>query len=453
MEDQYVQFNTNISDYTIADLFNLLDITVTKNTEVNDVKNEIKTKTQKLIDQFTELNKPTIVDFFKNIRASLLGTDEDTTLTSAEKLLIELDKSYKPFSNKNFITSSDNLFSHNSGAGNPLNRKTVTKLLNIDSRFRENYSTTSSTNFIINLPYSINNVIETRLCDLEFPTTYHPITNANQNNYFWFATYTQSQITSQTPNIYYFIVPDGNYYFDNLIKLMNTTFKSINTNELLVGDFNPLPISAFFDLNYNNLGGVGNGTGHLSMGLIPSNTDDVSLNRIQNIVKIEFNFDSPPIPGVTTSTRVVKDNLKYLYYQSSTVPVEQRFGWMLGFRQKHYTTDLYYISESILDITGPKYLYLIIDDFNQNTNINFIDTSKYGLLPDNIIARISVKCAAFNIQSQNDFSVYSEPRYYYGPVNISKIQIRVIDEFGRTLDINSNDFSFTLRMTTIYSVT
>jgi hypothetical protein len=94
-----------------------------------------------------------------------------------------------------------------------------------------------------------------------------------------------------------------------------------------------------------------------------------------------------------------------------------------------------------------------VDDFNKSMNINFLTASAKGLLSDNIIARISQKGQLFSIQSQNDFSVYAEPRYYYGPVNISKIQVKIIDEYGRIVDLNNKDFSFTLRLTTIYSVT
>ena len=249
---------------------------------------------------------------------------------------------------------------------------------------------------------------------------------------------------NNNPNISYFIIPDGNYYFENLITLMNRIFKEINEN---------LPISAYCDLNYNNIGNIGTGTGKVSIGILPNSTEDNSLNIIEQIVQFELNFDSQPLPNETQSTRVVDPDLIEKYYQTSTVPLEQRFGWMIGYRNPHYRTSLYYISESIIDLSGPKYFFLIVDDFNQNTNINFINTSKYGLLPDNIIARISVKCPVFSSQAENDYSVYSEPRYYYGPVNVSKLRVKVIDEYNRIINLNSNDFSFTLRMTTIYSIT
>jgi hypothetical protein len=150
-----------------------------------------------------------------------------------------------------------------------------------------------------------------------------------------------------------------------------------------------------------------------------------------------------------------------LYNIESTLDYKQLFGWIIGYRQPDYknatidpvTLQMYYKSESVLDLSGPKYLFLIVDDFNKSMNINFLTASVKGLLADNIIARISQKGQLFSIQSQNDFSVYSEPRYYYGPVNISKLQVKLIDEYGRLVDLNNKDFSFTLRLTTVYSVT
>jgi hypothetical protein len=72
-------------------------------------------------------------------------------------------------------------------------------------------------------------------------------------------------------------------------------------------------------------------------------------------------------------------------------------------------------------------------------------------IESNTIARISLKSPPFNIQTQNDFSVYTEPRYYFGPVTISKFNISLRDEYKRIIDLNKNDISFTLRLTIIYS--
>ena len=137
----------------------------------------------------------------------------------------------------------------------------------------------------------------------------------------------------------------------------------------------------------------------------------------------------------------------------STIPYIQRCGWMLGFRNGYYSNSTYYMTESILDILGPKYVYLVVDDLNSSSNINFFSSSEDSLLNGNILARISLKGYPFSIQAQGDFGIYTEPRYYYGPVNIHKLGVKMIDEFGRVVSINGMDFSFTLSLTTIYSQT
>ena len=128
-------------------------------------------------------------------------------------------------------------------------------------------------------------------------------------------------------------------------------------------------------------------------------------------------------------------------------------GWMLGFRKDRYINNPSYTTEGILDILGPKYLYLVLDDLQKSSNINFFGNSERSLLNGNILARISLKSYAFSVQSQGDFRVYTEPRYYYGPVNIHKLEVKVIDEYGRVVNINGSDFSFALSLKTIYSQT
>lgn len=450
MED--LNFNTDISSYTLDELFSLLDIKITETSDKNTIKKLIVERCDKFIHQFVEAKRYGIADFFRTIKQELLGNSVEGVLTTSQQLLLSYDKNYNPLS-KIKPSTGDSLYDSNTGSGNPINRKTVSKLLNIDSRFRYNYSATTSTDYLIDLPYQINNVIEIKLCDLELPSTYHPINTTYNNNYFWVSTYSSQQLLTNQPDIYYLHIKSGNYYFDNLVTQVNEIFKRIRASDTDENIYDELPISMSFDLNYNNLGGVGNGTGKVSIGLF--STKDASLNDAlpYPIVRMEINFEAPELPGISYSKKINDVETKRLYYEKSTIPKEQRLGWMFGFREGYYGGALYYISESVLNVLGPQYLFLIVDDFNKSNNVNFISTSRYGLLPDNIIARISLKGSAFSIQAQNDFSVYAEPRYYFGPVNINKLHIKIVDEFSRILDLNQTDFSFTLRMTTIYSAT
>jgi len=64
---------------------------------------------------------------------------------------------------------------------------------------------------------------------------------------------------------------------------------------------------------------------------------------------------------------------------------------------------------------------------------------------DNIIARISVIDTKYNIISNfNNDSHGTQTRVYTSRSNIDKLHIRLLDEYGKVLDLNGLDISFTL---------
>jgi hypothetical protein len=43
-------------------------------------------------------------------------------------------------------------------------------------------------------------------------------------------------------------------------------------------------------------------------------------------------------------------------------------------------------------------------------------------------------------------------REYMGPVNLNNLNIQLLDEFGRVVNLNNMDFSFCLQLTTVYNI-
>lgn len=435
-------FNINIENYSFSELLNILSIQITPESHYEDIKLQINASADNFIKIFKGLKKPDIVDFFNQVKNKLIGNNE---LSTNSQNILTYKNLYNPLI-QNVVTTGDDMYNQNNGAGNPINRKTVSKLLNVDSRFRSNYLTSNSTNYLMDMP-PINNVIEMTLCDLELPSTFYPISVIYQNNYFWIRTID----TNDEEHYYYIVVDEGNYYFQTLLTTINRIFSDLS-----------LDISIISLLDYNNIGGIGEGTGITEIGVL--SVQNIASSTIKTF---ELNFNGPFIPNQNISqnyTNAIINEMSVDEYYSvkNTIDYKQLFGWILGFRKPLYTAPIisssidnaiYYTSESIIDLSGPKYLYLIVNDFNNSVNVNFLTLSENGMLPDNIIARISQKGQLFSIQSQNDFSIYAEPRYYYGPVKINKLNIQLIDEYGRPVDLHNKDFSFTLRLTTIYSIT
>jgi hypothetical protein len=60
---------------------------------------------------------------------------------------------------------------------------------------------------------------------------------------------------------------------------------------------------------------------------------------------------------------------------------------------------------------------------------------------NHIISRVSVTQEPDQRIIRDHFSI---PRRYSGPMNISQLQIKILDEYGRVVDLGDDDWSFVL---------
>jgi hypothetical protein len=71
------------------------------------------------------------------------------------------------------------------GTLNPLTTRTIKKCLNIDSRFRENFYNTQSSDFTIQLPLKLNKVVSMQLSAFEIPISFYGISKSSGNSHIW----------------------------------------------------------------------------------------------------------------------------------------------------------------------------------------------------------------------------------------------------------------------------
>lgn len=291
------------------------------------------------------------------------------------------------------------------GIINPIKKRTIKKNLNIDTKFRENYYTSSASNFNFSLPTNFNDVLQMQLASIELPTTYYVVSKQYGNNFF---TITVDASASIVINI-----PDGNYE-------ESTIMTAINNQLSLVGA--PYNKVVFI----SNLTNGTTGSGQTLVGF----SDSPSLHT-----KLELNFQADRYG--------VSDN---------NTPLPLKFGWILGFRNGIYVGNKNYVSEGVVDLKGPRYFFLVVDDYNNSVNNNFYSAFNSSVLNKNILARISLQTNTFNVLEQNNLSLVTTPREYFGPVNINNMNIQLLDEYGRIVDLNNMDFSFCVTLTTVYDI-
>jgi len=289
------------------------------------------------------------------------------------------------------------------GEMNPLlNTTTIKKYLNVDTRFRENYYGTLSSNFGLNLPVSMNNTVSLRLSAVELPKTFYAVSRIFGSDHF---------SISRCDVIKHISVPDGNYdpialctYLTNYMDSLGWPFTDI---QFLI------------DIRDNN----GSGRIIVSLKENPSSVTPFALSFQQDVMGTD----------------------------DKTTPLPLKLGWKMGFRNGMYENNVSYVSEGIPDLSGPKYLYLAVDDFNNNVNNGFYSAFSESVMNNNILARISMSGASFDdVRESSSVSVYT--RQYFGPVNINKLQIQLLDEYGRTINLNNMDYSFCLEFQIIYDL-
>lgn len=435
-----MSFDLNIENYTKNELIEMFEL------PLNFDKNKVEMKEAKLIENImnnrqinndtksktinfltkakniilNDLIDPVIADFQKkaepfvadiqekteNIFRALGGSNDliKTRLGESNEHMIQVrpNELYAPSHPVEFMP----------GVINPLKKRIIRKCLNIDSRFRDNYYSTSSTNFNVNLPLNIENVLQMHLNSIELPLTIYSISRQYGNNFFTITvTLNDGSVSSTVINI-----PNGNY-------TQNTIMEIINKQLSLAGT--PFSYVAFIV----NLTGIHTGS---SQAMVGPNLDVAGSNTV---TYIELNFQADRNG-----------------FEDRNTPLPLKFGWTLGFRNGIYTGNLNYVSEGIVDLSGPRYLFLVLDDYNNNVNNSFYSAFNSSILNKNILARLTLHPSNFFTLSQDNFLLSSISREYFGPINLQTMNIQLLDEYGRIVDLNNMDFSFSIVLSTVYDL-
>jgi hypothetical protein len=348
---------------------------------------------------------PAVQQNFKRIFKSISETElQNTNLEDASEHMVQFREPniYVPSHPVEFMP----------GVINPIKKRVMRKSLNIDSRFRDNYYSTPSTNFNINLPLNIDNVLVMQLNCIQLPIGYYAITRQYGNNFFTI------KVALNDGSDYTTIIniPNGNY-------IQTTIMDIINAQLFLAG-----PPFVFIKFQVN-LTGTHTGSGQTIVG---TNSE---VPGSDTVAYIELNFQAD------------RNGL-----EDRSTPLPLKFGWMLGFRNGIYTGNLNYVSESLVELSGPKYLFLVVDDHNNNVNNNFYSAFNSSILNKNILARIALPLPNFFLLNQDTYMLTTLPREYFGPINLQTMNIQLLDEYGRIVDLNNMDFSFCLTLATVYDL-
>lgn len=292
------------------------------------------------------------------------------------------------------------------GVLNSIKRVTQKSNFYLNSMFRKNYVTTTSTNFYYDLPVEVKNVVALSLASIELPNSWYTVSSKNYNNKFKIITKNCSIVKEWD-----IILEDGNYNSNTFQSYLNTTYFFLS--------------STYADTELSN---------------IKYSVDDITGKSI---------FESV-VPSSTFSFDILfifcGDKDYVCPTKKNILPV----GWLLGFRNlKYLNINKMLVSEALVDC-GDRYIYFSLNDFQYNNNANNVICFKDSTADNNILAKIPVSFDKCSVVFDSTCCSLTKARIYNGPVTIKRIQVILYDKYGNIIDLNEMDFSYTLEFEILY---
>lgn len=384
-------FNLNIEKYSLNEMEKLLQLNHPyRENDINDSITNIHNNLSS-DSKMSNTEKKKLQMFLNNVSKKLKDNIKNTENSNINNII------QKPVKEKNIgrVVGSNNA---PTGNLNPINYRTIKKTINIDTRFRSNYDNTESSDMYIDLPMTVKNVLSIELASIEMPLSYYAFSKEQKNVSF--------EISSKTYDI-----SDGNYFHD-------------------------------FNKSINDL----------------SNNIEKVINN--SITGTKLNFYINNVNGHSVFKNSDSSATTIHFHKDNTVAKQMTLGWKLGFRKEEIKIDAHKIveSEAVCDLTGPKYMYVVVDDFNNNTNNYFQSAFSESILNQNILARINLSSMK---KTNGDFGNYSNDNFvtqihglrkrnYFGPVDIQKLRVQLLDEYGRVINLNKMDWSCSLTFEVLY---
>ena len=474
--------NLDVNEYTDKEIEDILtleypyqyeDIQKSKGNLLNKLTqdNEVDSTTKRRIENF--------LDAASNRLISIISTSIDKSHYKGKDRFSEMKNDIYQV-NDNFIIKNEKLrkeayklesikglnIGDDGGAPpgiiNPIRYTTIKRALNIDSRFRPNYYQTSSSDQRLTLPYKFENVINMRLASIEIPLSYYAISRALGNN----SMVISWDISGNDPTAKHFVritLPDGNYETAinettgaTLIEsAMNAALRDPN-QDVLGGGTNIINDPSF-SLVYT----VDHTSGRSIFAIDPSGITDYNGVLTTNPNYLRFRI-LMSVNGNQTDTDLIARDLE-------TEPLPLYLGWQLGYRTNIYDSGPPFdvsgvgmvpptpvISEGLCYIKGPQYLFVAIDDYNNNVNNYYVSAYTDSINNNNILARINLASiqqsnGVYQTGEDDGFSTQiNRSRNYFGPVNIEKLRITLYDEYGRIVNLNNMDWSCALMFEQVY---
>jgi len=358
------EFSTDVNDYTMQELYDILDLHK-EDVIVDDVMNS----TDEYIRRYTEEDNQSLINFFQDIQTTLVDdlneqdaadnrqTDEwfkyqalpqssnvqrDKITNRVQKIDVFNNQQQVPMNRKHLGVNNNFNVDVAQDTLNPNLTNSTTRFINLDSQYRQAAGgvDTAATDYTLDLSDPLNNVLNMRLYSFQIPYTWYVIDNQFGNTCFW--------VTNKGTTFQVSVTP-GNYFPEEFVVELNAAFSVAGFTGFASGPATYTRASAKLTILLDG-GTDPNGNA------IQTLAEDTAFNAETDAYFTFFDFSGARNCFDGPSCTKNKD-----------MTFNHTLGWLMGFRLPILpalatgNTGI-----AVLDLQGPKYFILVLDDYNQN---------------------------------------------------------------------------------------
>lgn len=440
-------FDLDVNNYTTDDLINFFKLEKTYNLD------DLKTKEDELSTEILATSgaiynpkyKLDIINFIKLAKDVLTSFYYDT---ESDK---EMNKNINRYFNKGRDTRVGKIINPLSPhqaletqivppeSVNGYNNDSITTVYMFNTATRNDYFNTVSSNSTFDLPLRWKDVISISLSSANIPNVMYAFNEEAQTNKI----YIEEDGTGLSGIV---TLPEGNYTpyaIDTKIPVFNSlvgaSFPDILTkviNEQILGINDPNLYRFFVDISLSS-----------RKTTIRNTTYTFTMNTVKHQESRCGQYSTVFLDERYDNYIDKKDIPRAKYFQT--------LGFLMGYTNIYYEGSSSYTSESIFNNNYSDYLYFAMDDFTGSQTVsNTIGIlSDSGMIDGNILGIIPINSNLFTTTFDNNSNFIYKKREYFGPVDISKITIRLLNQKGNLVNLHESDFSFSLQVKTIYNLT
>ena len=308
---------------------------------------------------------------------------------------------------------------------------------------RNDYFLSESSNATFDLPLKWKNVLSVSLVSANIPNVMYAFNDESVTNQL----YIEEDGTGLSGVV---VLPQGNYSpyaIPTTLPILNNLIEASFPDELTKA-INEQILGIYIPANYRFKVTISLST---RVTTISNNTNTFTMNTIRRLPRenCEYSPYSSLVYNDYTGLDPPPDKtqIPFLSYV-------QTMGYLMGFRETYYTGKTSYISESIFTNIYSNYLFFELDDYTGSQPAS----STYGILGSsvinsNVLGVIPINSSLFTTTFDNNSNFIYKKREYFGPVDISRITIKLVNQKGNIVNLHKTDYSFSLQIRSLYNLT